>query len=323
MEQHPIPQQISSYQFKLVGDMTLGQFGKAAGGILLAFLVNTWKINGIAKILIKWPIMAILGGGGLLMAFVPFEDRPLETWLLAFIKSIYAPTIFVWKKTIPANWLDVDRNKVLTKEEDELIEVPKKDEGKIKEFIQSLPSFKRESKSGLVSGEEKTDVQSELEKVANSMTEEQRELIDKGKTKKEVKKEENKAVDKEDDGSMGNLDLKREKLKATGVAEFGGIPMPVTPTEPNVLSGMVIGPNNEIIEEAIVEVRDKSDNPVRVFKTNALGQFRTATPLLSGNYLVVTEKAGFVFDRVNVAMEGKILEPIKIRAKEKKEAVKS
>jgi len=36
MEQHPIPQQISSYQFKLVGDMTLAQFGKAAGGIVIA-----------------------------------------------------------------------------------------------------------------------------------------------------------------------------------------------------------------------------------------------------------------------------------------------
>lgn len=322
MEQHPIPQQISSYQFKLVGDMTLGQFGKAAGGILLAVLVNTWKTNGIAKILIKWPIMAILGGGGLAMAFVPFEDRPLETWLLAFIKSIYAPTIFVWKKTIPANWLDVDRNKVLTKESDEVIEVPKKDEGKIREFIQSLPSFKRESKSNLVSGEEKTDAQAELEKVASSMTEEEKELIKRDKVKKVTKTEEA-TEDIEEKGSGVSVDLRREKLKATGVAEFGGIPMPVTPTEPNVLSGMVIGPNNEIIEEAIVEVRDKSDNPVRVFKTNALGQFRTATPLLSGNYLVVTEKVGFVFDRVNVAMEGKILEPIKIRAKEKKEVTKT
>jgi len=322
MEQHPIPQQISSYQFKLVGDMTLGQFGKAAGGILLAVLVNTWKTNGIATILIKYPLMAILGGGGLAMAFVPFEDRPLETWLLAFVKSIYAPTIFVWKKTIPVNWLDVDRNKVLSKEEDEVIEVPKKNEGKIIEFIQSLPSFKRESKNSLVSGEEKKDIQSDLEKVANSMTEEEKELLKKDKVKQEVKKEENKVVD-EEEGGGSNLDLRREKLKATGVAEFGGIPMPVTPTEPNVLSGMVIGPNNEIIEEAIVEVRDKSDNPVRVFKTNALGQFRTATPLLSGNYLVVTEKAGFVFDRVNVVMEGEILEPIKIRAKEKKEIEKS
>jgi len=31
MEQHPIPQQISSYEFKLVGEMTLKQFLKAAG----------------------------------------------------------------------------------------------------------------------------------------------------------------------------------------------------------------------------------------------------------------------------------------------------
>jgi len=321
MEQHPIPQQISSYQFKLVGDMTLAQFGKAAGGILLAVLVNTWKTSGIVSLLIKYPLMAILGGGGLALAFVPFEDRPLETWLLAFLKSIYAPTIYVWKKTAPINWLDIDRNKVLTTGEDEILEVPKKDEGKIREFIQSLPSFKRESKADLTTQDEKVDIQSELEAVAESMTEEEKELIKNHKAIKKKDKEEANKTDNQEKEIGTNMALRREKLKATGVAEFGGIPMPVTPTEPNVLSGMVIGPNNEIIEEAIVEVRDKSDNPVRVFKTNALGQFRTATPLLSGNYLVVTEKVGFVFDRVNVAMEGKILEPIKIRAKEKKEAI--
>ena len=40
MEQHAIPQQISNYEFKLVGDMTLKQFLKAAAGIVLA--QNLW-----------------------------------------------------------------------------------------------------------------------------------------------------------------------------------------------------------------------------------------------------------------------------------------
>ena len=31
MEQHPIPQQITSYEFEARGDMTLKQFGKAGG----------------------------------------------------------------------------------------------------------------------------------------------------------------------------------------------------------------------------------------------------------------------------------------------------
>ena len=44
MEQHPIPQQISSYEFKLVGEMTLKQFLKAAGGVVLALLINSSKI---------------------------------------------------------------------------------------------------------------------------------------------------------------------------------------------------------------------------------------------------------------------------------------
>ena len=41
MEQHPIPQQISSYEFKLIGDMTLKQFLKAAIGIILAIAINS------------------------------------------------------------------------------------------------------------------------------------------------------------------------------------------------------------------------------------------------------------------------------------------
>jgi hypothetical protein len=95
MEQHPIPQQISSYEFKLVGEMTLKQFLKAAGGIIIALLINS---SGLL-FFIKWPLMLVFGAGGLALAFVPFQDRPLETWVLSFIKSIYSPTIYTYKRT--------------------------------------------------------------------------------------------------------------------------------------------------------------------------------------------------------------------------------
>jgi len=310
MEQHPIPQQISSYQFKLVGDMTLAQFGKAAGGIVIAVLINA---SGLI-FFIKYPLMFIFGAGGLAFAFVPFEDRPLETWVLSFIRSIYSPTMFVWKKTRPTNWLDLDNTKAInTNNDDEEVEIPIKDENRIREFLQSLPSFKRESKRGAEETVKTTDMEemNNLKKVAKEMEESD------GKKKKKKSKAVLKKTSDQESGQRVRI-KKRDKLTATGIAEFGGIPMPDTPTEPNVLSGMVIGPNDEIIEKAIVEVRNRNDNPVRMFKTNALGQFKTATPLLSGNYLIITEKAGFEFDRVNVAMEGKILEPVKIRAKGKK-----
>ena len=39
MQQHPVPQNVTQYQFRLVGDMTLKQFLELAGGMLLAYLI--------------------------------------------------------------------------------------------------------------------------------------------------------------------------------------------------------------------------------------------------------------------------------------------
>jgi len=112
MEQHPIPQQISSYEFKLVGDMTLKQFLKAASGIIIAIIINSTKL----MVVIKWPLMLLFGGLGLALAFVPFDDRPLETWITSFFKSIYSPTIFVYRKKNDNSWL---KTPYLKNEEDE------------------------------------------------------------------------------------------------------------------------------------------------------------------------------------------------------------
>lgn len=94
MEQHPIPQNISSYQFRLVGDMTLKQFFQLAGGVLVGLIFYSLPLLAI----IRWPlaILSVIIGIGL--AFFPLEERPLEKWIFAFFKSIYSPTIFYWQK---------------------------------------------------------------------------------------------------------------------------------------------------------------------------------------------------------------------------------
>lgn len=98
MEQHPIPQNISGFQFKLIGDITLKQFAYVAGGLIAAYLAT--KITLVPSLL-RWPIagfFALLGFG---LAFLPVEERPLDRWLASFIKSIYSPTQYVWKKSNP------------------------------------------------------------------------------------------------------------------------------------------------------------------------------------------------------------------------------
>jgi hypothetical protein len=94
-QQHPIPQEISTYQFRLVGDMTLKQFFQVASGIVIALIIYSSPIIGI----IKWPLVIIFGLAGVALAFLPIEERPLERWVIAFIRSVYSPTLFFWKKT--------------------------------------------------------------------------------------------------------------------------------------------------------------------------------------------------------------------------------
>lgn len=302
MEQHPIPQQISNYEFKLVGEMTLKQFGKAAGGIIIALIINS---TGIV-FFIRYPLMALFGGGGLLMAFVPYEDRPLETWAIAFLRSIYSPTIYFYKKRSNKNWLDIDYSKNIdvandNKEEDEVRAV--KDEQKVKEFIESLPSVKRETVN-----EEPEEIKDEK---ANVLQEAAKEVIlpTPTKRKEKIEAEENWKDQKVD------LNLKTEKLTATGKVKFGTIPMPDIPDTPNIIVGMVTDIEGKIVEGAIVEIQDESGNPSRVLKTNTLGQFRISAPLANGRYLIITEKEGHNFDRVNVDLDGNVVEPVKIIAK--------
>ncbi len=92
MEQHPIPGAITTYKFKLVGDMTLKQFLELAVGIVTAWIIFNSKINFLFKFTFG-PIAAMFGFA---LAFLPIEDRPLDQWIISFIKAIYSPTQFIY-----------------------------------------------------------------------------------------------------------------------------------------------------------------------------------------------------------------------------------
>ena len=300
MEQHAIPQQISSYEFKLVGDMTLKQFLKAAVGILMAVAINA---SGLIFFL-KYPLMLLFGGGGLMIAFVPFQDRPLETWVIAFLRSIYSPTIYTYKKMPDKDWVSLMNSKSAVDKKAEEVEVvgPLKNKDRVKEFIESLPSVKMGNAQ-----EEGEKDQVVIEKV----------VIKEIEKKEEPKLAEVVAEPKKTEdwrNTKADLDLQKGKLEATAKAEFGEIPMPDKPEIPNMIVGMVTDDVGKIVEGVIIEIQDEKGNPSRVLKTNALGQFKTTAALANGKYLVISEKEGFNFDRIDIDLVGKIVEPIKIKA---------
>lgn len=309
MEQHAIPQQISSYEFKLVGEMTLKQFLKAAAGIVIALLINSTKLI----ILVKWPLMLIFGATGILLAFVPFEDRPLEVWIKAFIKSIYSPTIYTYKKNSVDNWLDLDLSKNIST----ATATAKVPSGNELENSFKKPGMKLQDYLQMNSLTNKNETDQLADKnIDNSQVVEMK-IEPKIEAKIETDKKETVITEPKTDNwrdNNANLDLKSEKLKATGEAVFGSIPMPDIPEIPNVIVGMATSSEGKIIDGVIVEIQDEHGNPSRVLKTNSLGQFKTSTPLIDGKYLLIAEKDGYIFDRVNLELSNQIIQPIKIIA---------
>lgn len=94
MDQHPIPRQITSFEFKLVGFLTIKQF------IYLAIFIG---LGIVVYAIFPIPILNILfaiatGAVGAAFAFMPINDRPLDIWVKNLFKRLVSPTQYQFTK---------------------------------------------------------------------------------------------------------------------------------------------------------------------------------------------------------------------------------
>jgi len=132
MQQHPIPQAITTYKFKLVGDMTLKQFLELAFGIVSAWIIFNSNMN----FFFKWTLGPFMGFFGFALAFLPLEDRPLDQWIISFIKAIYSPTQFIYRPKVKR--LDLF-NPTIKKPAAAAITAIKTGPGQLNDYLESLP----------------------------------------------------------------------------------------------------------------------------------------------------------------------------------------
>lgn len=93
MYKHPIPKQITTFEFKLIGFLTLKQFG---------YLIVFMPLGYLVFFFFPVPYLNILmglatAGVGAALAFLRIQDRPLEVWISNFYKSINSPTIYIYQ----------------------------------------------------------------------------------------------------------------------------------------------------------------------------------------------------------------------------------
>ncbi len=296
----------------------------------MAILVNATNLPEI----FKYPLMLLFGLGGFALAFVPFEGRSLDIWFLAFIKSIYKPTLFFWKKTNPVpeafkyiqpKFIDlspkVDYSGVRTQ--------------RAKEFLETMPG----SSSSKTSDVPDEDVSSIMALFSQPITASVRpayeasvpiyqqpvkEVVIKPA---EVIKVEPQSLPQEEapTESLPNMQakevtssVKRLEGSVSPVATSASLPFPKPPTKPNMIVGMTFSSDEppKIIDNAIVEIVRRSDGtPVRALKTNALGQFGIVTPLDSGEYEINVEQNGYSFDKTLLVLNNQVVQPLLIQAK--------
>lgn len=334
MQQHPVPQHIASYEFRLVGDMTLKQFGLLASGCLVAVIFYASGLPGF----IKWPLILFFVILGVAMAFVPIENRPFHQWIISFFKAVYSPTQFIWQKK--AKKLPVfERTAFVQKKPVTPLPTPSADQAQLSQFLQSLPQEKTalekqedaflEKIGHFFDNPDVSAVSPEpapvspftkpLVVASSQPSPSPTPKIDKPLPELKVKKVTIKPpVSKPEKPKSYTAYPKAAKPKETKTTKAAKtsleLPFPQTPKTPNLIIGMVFDKQGKIIENAIIEIRDEQEIPVRALKTNRLGQFRIVTPLKNGEYEIETEKEGFIFDIIKINLKGEPVPPIEIRA---------
>lgn len=336
--QHPIPQQISSYQFRLVGDMTLKQFFQLAAGALISLLIYASGLHPI----IKWPLILFFALAGVALAFLPFEERPLDKWVIAFFRSVYSPTKYAWTRIKDKNYFQDEAaappdNIVAPQGKEEmerylsqrtaqkgpLSQLEQAEQaflqkvtglfGQTKATAQNQAVIKQPQPQGVAQIQQpqqqdgKRDIKIPDSRPVRIVTEE------KGQKQEEGKQQQSQQSSKVDPTLSGQeVDGKAKEAKFSVDAS-----PPMPPTQANTISGQVMDNDGKIVEAAILEVRDVSGRPVRAVKTNKLGHFYVVTPLQNGEYEIETEKEGLEFDKVKFEADGEIIPPMAIRAKNK------
>lgn len=342
MEAHPIPQNVTSFQFKLVGDMTLKQFLYLAAGSALAYFL----FLSLAPIypFVAWPLIVISALFGVALAFLPISSRPLDHWLAAFFKAIYSPTKRVWRKGVKsyseeplfasrllmylsANYNpqavqstastpvatpstpNIPENLPTEQQLKKTVELAREAQKLQLKIIQSERTLSQIKQLAQRPTQAPQDYSQQVNKILADL----QTLVSQASAIKEQLQSVTKTPGSEVSGIPPQL-LPKEKVK---------IVIPLKPKQaqvaltslPNVINGIVKDKQGNFLEGVVSVIYDKEGLPVRALKTNKLGQFTGSTPLQNGTYTLELEKDSFTFDLLQIELNGGILPSLLITAK--------
>ena len=347
MEQHPVPQNVTTFQFRLIGDMTIKQFGCLAAGSILAYI--SYKLP--LPFFFTWPLTILFAFLGFGLAFVPIEERPMDVWILSFLKSVYSPTQYVWHRIPPSAEPGITSipQAADSAPAAQIAEKPVVVQDTIRNLYSPQPKdFQREpsffdkmfgwvdalfpsQKTGAQPARAVSIPQTIQPATQKNEPAEQRVPVSPVQSHiadlerhMQAKQTPRPVVQKPVSGPVtapiqtaAPPPQKGPTVKIVAPEATARAGIPRLTTFPNIVTGIVKDNVGTLLPGVLVTVRDKEGVPLRALKTNKLGQFAASTQLPDGVYVVEVEdpRQRFVFDRAQITLNGTVMPALEIAAK--------
>lgn len=348
MENHPIPQDVTGFKFRLIGSITLKQFLYLLGAGILALIFYLLPL----PIFLKVPLMIIPAIIGLMLAFVPIDGRPMDRMIMNFLKALPAENEYIYrKKGAEMSFFNFNPP---TQMAHVSTAAP------LQNSTQKAVLFNQLSKTYFKPDKEEQEGISNISSLFQEGT-----APNQGFTNRVIQ------ADQSAPTAPAPIPANPIKEEAAPVMAKPHIPEPVAPTPtppaptptqaepqatatpavntptatafttpanfqpastggasstdvPNILTGIVKAPGGKPLPHIIVEVLDTHGTAVRAFRTNQAGIFAAATPLPSGTYTIHLEDAlkKMNFTDVVVTLSGSVIEPVIITSIDPREQLR-
>lgn len=324
MENHPIPQDITGFKFRLIGSITIKQFLYllGAGGVVLILYILQipWAL--------KIPLMIIPITVSLALAFVPIDGRPMDKMIFNFARAIPAENEFIYKKhgvempyfsfTPPAHaQTQMDQSRQGTAKKALLLT----------QFNRSYFKLDKEEQEGIESisalfQESATPNQGFTTRVIHADTQVQQSAPAPLPTEvvSEDKKEE----------VLAAPHLPPVQTPPQPASQQSAPPVVPPPTidssfdSPNVIKGIVRDPRGKPLPHIIVEIMDENHIPRRTFRTGQNGMFSAGTAIPNGTYVIHLEDTlkKQDFEDKTLEVNGSILPLIEVTSVDQREKLR-
>lgn len=264
MDPHPVPRQVTTFEFKLIGFLTLKQFIYLALFISLALVFfYLIPIPGLNLVLAGASVFL-----GYALAFIPVNERPLNVLIKNFVKKLFSPSQYYYSKK--------------NESPDFLKDV----------FIPSAPQLTQQH----IDARQK--LSSYVSKTTISSKEDQR--------KQQINQ------------LLNSLEPNLVKTKPTLLTQPVSQPATDEKKTKPFLFGVVKNNKNIPLPHVLVYIKNKSDQILRILKTNSHGMFATFHPLNPDEYLfeIKDSEGRYFFDTMKMKVGSVNEKSISIRSKE-------